>query len=42
MHTGIRCILRTKMYPMSVFESGESNGEISLKELFDNPYYEND
>ncbi len=26
-----------KMYPMSLFESGESSGEISLLELFDNP-----
>ena len=25
------------MYPMSLFESGESSGEISLLELFDNP-----
>ena len=25
------------MYPMSLFESGESSGEVSLKNLFDNP-----
>ena len=25
------------MYPMSLFESGESNGSVSLIELFDNP-----
>lgn len=36
-HTGTLRISRMKMYPMSLFESGESNGEISLKELFDDP-----
>lgn len=36
-HTGTGRISRMKMYPMSLFESHESNGEISLKELFDNP-----
>ena len=25
------------MYPMSLYETGESNGTVSLKELFDNP-----
>jgi len=36
-HTGTGRISRMKMYPMSLYESNESNGEISLKELFDNP-----
>lgn len=36
-HTGTGRISRMKMYPMSLYESKESNGEISLKELFDNP-----
>ena len=34
-HTGTGRISRLKMYTMSLFESGESNGRISLKELFD-------
>ncbi len=37
MHSGTGRISRMKMYPMSLYESGESNGTISLKELFDNP-----
>ncbi len=36
-HTGTLRISRMKMYPMSLFESGESNGMVSLKSLFDNP-----
>ncbi len=36
-HSGTGRISRMKMYPMSLFESGESSGEISLLELFDNP-----
>lgn len=36
-HTGTGRISRLKMYTMSLFESHESNGKISLKELFDNP-----
>ncbi len=36
-HTGTMRISRMRMYPMSLFESGESNGSVSLKELFDNP-----
>ncbi len=36
-HSGTGRISRMKMYPMSLYESGESNGNISLKELFDNP-----
>lgn len=35
-HTGTGRISRLKMYPMSLYESQESNGSISLKELFDN------
>ncbi len=35
-HTGTGRISRLKMYTMSLFESEESNGRISLKELFDN------
>lgn len=37
MHTGTGRISRLKMYPMSLFESKESTGEISLKELFEHP-----
>ncbi len=36
MHTGIGRISRMSMYPMSLYESKESNGRISLRELFDN------
>ena len=34
MHTGTGRIDTLKMYPMSLFESGESNGSVSLSELF--------
>ncbi|MBR4751526.1 MAG: ATP-binding protein [Thermoguttaceae bacterium] len=34
MHTGTGRIDTLVMYPMSLFESGESNGTVSLKELF--------
>jgi predicted AAA+ superfamily ATPase len=34
-HTGTGRISRTLMRPMSLFESGESRGDISLKALFD-------
>ena len=34
-HTGTGRISRLRMRPMSLFESGESNGEVSLKGLFD-------
>lgn len=37
MHSGTGRISRLKMYPMSLFESQESNGGISLKALFDDP-----
>ncbi|SCW61930.1 hypothetical protein SAMN02910456_02199 [Ruminococcaceae bacterium YRB3002] len=36
-HTGTLRISTMKMYPMSLYESGESNGSVSLKELFDKP-----
>ncbi len=36
-HTGTLRISRMKMYPMSLFESGESNGSVSLHALFNNP-----
>lgn len=35
-HTGTGRITTLKMYPMSLYESKESNGKISLKELFNN------
>lgn len=34
-HTGTGRISTLKMYPMSLYESGESTGEVSLLELFD-------
>ena len=37
MHTGTGRIDTLVMYPMSLYESGESNGKVSLKELFNNP-----
>ena len=37
MHSGTGRISRMKMYPMSLFESQESNGEVSLKALFSDP-----
>ena len=42
MHSGTGRISRMKMYPMSLFESKESSGEISLKEMFHNTEYEID
>lgn len=36
-HTGTGRIARILMRPMSLFESGESTGEVSLQELFNNP-----
>ncbi len=35
-HTGIGRISRLKMRPMTLYESGDSNGEISLEKLFNN------
>jgi len=37
MHSGTGRISRMVMYPMSLYESGESNGKISLKALFQTP-----
>ena len=37
MHSGTGRISRMKMYPMSLFESGQSNGSVSLKALFNDP-----
>lgn len=42
MHTGTGRITKMAMYPMSLFESLESNGRISLQRLFDEPYYDID
>ena len=39
MHTGTGRISKMAMYPMSLYESMESNGAISLQELFYNPDY---
>ena len=36
-HTGTMRISRLKMYPMSLFESKESNGSVSLFDLFQHP-----
>jgi hypothetical protein len=41
-HSGTGRISRMQMYPMSLYESGESTGEISLLELFNNPDLEID
>jgi predicted AAA+ superfamily ATPase len=37
MHSGTGRIARMRMYPMSLWESGDSNGSVSLKKLFQNP-----
>lgn len=42
MHSGTGRISRMVMYPMSLYESRESNGKISLKELFENSDYDID
>jgi hypothetical protein len=34
-HTGTLRISTLKMYPMSLYESGESTGSVSLMDLFD-------
>lgn len=36
-HTGTGRFARLTMRPMSLYESGESNGSVSLKELFNSP-----
>lgn len=38
-HSGTGRIAKMKMFPMSLWESKESSGEVSLKELFFNPDY---
>lgn len=38
-HSGSGRIAKIRMRPMSLFESGDSTGEISLKALFDDPDY---
>ncbi len=42
MHTGTGRISKMPMYPMSLFESGESTGKISLRTLFDESNYDID
>ena len=42
MHSGTGRISRLIMYPMSLYESGDSNGKISLAALFGNPLYDID
>lgn len=41
-HTGTGRITRMMMYPMSLWESKDSTGEVSLHELFYNPNYDID
>lgn len=41
-HTGTGRITRMKMFPMSLWESLDSSGEVSLHELFNNPDYDID
>jgi predicted AAA+ superfamily ATPase len=39
-HTGSGRIVSVRMRPMSLYESGESKGKVSIKELFDNPSFD--
>lgn len=41
-HSGTGRISRMEMLPMSLWESGESNGKISVKELFNDPHLDID
>ena len=41
-HTGTGRISRMKMYPMSLWESQDSTGEVSIRKLFDNPHLDID
>ena len=41
-HTGTGRITRMKMYPMSLWESKDSSGNVSVRELFYNPSYDID
>lgn len=38
-HTGTGRIAKIKMRPLSLYESEDSNGTVSIRELFDNPNY---
>lgn len=42
MHTGTGRISKMAMYPMSLYESLESNGSVSLRRLFDEAHYDID
>ena len=42
MHSGTGRIARLRMHPMSLFESNESNGTVSLKKLFNGKRYKID
>lgn len=42
LHSGIGRIARLSMLPMSLFESGDSTGQVSISELFNNPDYDID
>lgn len=42
LHSGNGRIARMRMLPMSLWESKESNGSISIRQLFDNPDYDID
>lgn len=39
-HTGTGRITTVRMYPMTAWESGDSNGEVSLTEILNNQLYE--
>lgn len=41
-HTGTGRISRMRMNPMSLWESEDSSGQVSIQELFDNPNYDID
>lgn len=41
-HTGTGRISKVKMYPMSLYETNESNGKVSLMDIFDNKVNLND
>lgn len=38
-HTGTGRISEIKLYPMTLFETGDSNGTVSISSLFDDPSY---
>ncbi|MCF0235486.1 MAG: ATP-binding protein [Bacteroidaceae bacterium] len=42
LHSGTGRIARMRMQPMSLWESRESSGEVSLQQLFDDPNYDID